>query len=194
MLTPEHLLANFDPATGTIAGRPVTTRRLSDLKGLFVDPKAYDAALQAKDSIVYTVASIEFAKGEGQLHCGLGVVNPGKVGNEYFFTKGHLHSWREAAEFYIGLKGRGLMILEDEHSGESAVVDLLPNSTVYVPAHTAHRTVNTGNDPLVYLGVYPSDAGHDYAAIQNKNFRKIVVEKNNAPVVMNRSDVSLHQQ
>jgi len=192
MLNPEDLFAAFDPSTGTIDGRPTITRHLSDLRGLFLDSTAFETAVGDKDPVVYTVASIDFARGEGQLHCGLGVINPGRVGSEYYFTKGHLHSWKEAAEFYIGLRGRGLMILEDEKSGESAVVDLLPNSTVYVPGHTAHRTVNTGDTPLVYIGVYPSQAGHDYSSIENRNFRKVVVEKKGAPAVMDRTDFS-HQ-
>jgi glucose-6-phosphate isomerase len=101
-----------------------------------------------------------------------------------------MHSWKEAAEYYIGLKGRGLMILEEEQTGISAVVDLLPNSTVYVPGRTAHRTVNTGDVPLVYIGVYPSGAGHDYTTIAERNFSTIVVAHNGTPRVMSRADAS----
>jgi glucose-6-phosphate isomerase len=32
----------------------------------------------------------------------LGVLMPGKVGAEYFMTKGHIHAWRPAAEVYLG--------------------------------------------------------------------------------------------
>ncbi len=194
MLTPEELLATFNPSTGTIDGHPLTMRRLSDLRGLFVDSTAFEAALAKKDSVVYTVSTIDLAKGEGQLHCGLGVVYPGRVGGEYYFTKGHLHSWRKAAEFYIGLKGKGVMILEDETSGESLVLDLLPNSAVYVPGHTAHRTVNTGTTPLVYIGVYPSEAGHDYDSIGDRNFKKVVFAKGGVPTVIDRTDYILHSQ
>ena len=42
---------------------------------------------------------------------------------------------------------------------------LTPESAVYVPGHTAHRTINTGDMPLTYLGIYPARAGHDYGVI-----------------------------
>jgi len=50
----------------------------------------------------------------------------------------------------------------------------------------AHRTINTGGDPLVYLGISPSSAGHDHAAIARRNFRNIVVERDGVPVMISR--------
>jgi glucose-6-phosphate isomerase len=101
-------------------------------------------------------------------------------------TKGHYHSHRPAAEVYVGLRGEGVMLLEDEATGESRMVVLRENCTVYVPGHTAHRTMNTGTVPLVYLGIYPSNAGHDYAAIAANNFRKIVVDCDGKPEMKDR--------
>ena len=70
---------------------------------------------------------------------------------------------------YFGLSGEGVMLLEDEASGEYRMVPLRPNEAVFVPGHTAHRTINTGRVPLTYLGVYPARAGHDYDAIARRN-------------------------
>ncbi|MGH7456159.1 MAG: glucose-6-phosphate isomerase family protein [bacterium] len=184
----EQLLSRFDPETGTIDGVPTVTRRLSDLRNCFADERAYEAALQQGNPIIYTVASVEPAAGEGQLHYGIGMIMPGRVGEEYYLTKGHLHEWRPAAEFYIGLRGKGMMLLEDINSGESRMLDLVPNSAVYVPGFTAHRTVNVGAVPLVYLGVYPAAAGHDYSTIAEKNFRKVIVMCNDRPVLMGREE------
>jgi glucose-6-phosphate isomerase len=36
---------------------------------------------------------------------------------------------------------------------------------VYVPPHWAHRSINTGNEPLISFCVYPGDAGHNYGDI-----------------------------
>lgn len=102
-------------------------------------------------------------------------------------TKGHLHSWREAAEFYFGLSGEGVMLLEDEATGESRMVPLRPNGVVYVPGHTAHRTMNTGQVPLTYVGVYPAKAGHDYRTIAKTNFRWVVVERDGRPAMIERT-------
>jgi glucose-6-phosphate isomerase len=95
---------------------------------------------------------------------------PGKIGDEYFLTKGHLHAWRPAAEFYFGLSGEGVMLLEDEATGESRLVPLRPHHAVYVPGHTAHRTVNTGAVPLTYLGVYPARPGTTTVLSPNEIF------------------------
>jgi glucose-6-phosphate isomerase len=182
----EDLSVAFSLDAASLGSRPMIRRHLSDLRGSFADPVAYDAALTKGDPLVYEVSAVEPATGDGQLHYGLGILYPGKVGDEYFLTKGHYHSHRPAAEVYIGLRGDGAMLLEDESSGESRFVPLRENSCVYVPGHTAHRTVNTGRIPLVYIGVYPSNAGHDYGAIASRNFKKIVIERDGVTVLIDR--------
>lgn len=182
----EDILTKIDSATGSLSNRPVQQRHLDDLEGCFSDAAAYDAALRAGNPLLYTVCSVEPADGDGQLHYGLGILHPGKIGDEYFMTKGHLHSWREAAEVYIGLAGEGMMLLEDESIGESRMVPLRPHHVVYVPGHTAHRTMNVGAVPLTYIGVYPARAGHDYSTIAAKNFRCLVVERDGQPTMIQR--------
>jgi glucose-6-phosphate isomerase len=186
MFEVEKLLSEFNPATGQIAGAPLVQRHLHDLRGCFADAAAFAGAAAAGNPLVYSVASVEPASGAGDLHYGVGCLLPGKIGDEYYLTKGHLHSWREAAEVYLGLAGEGVMLLEDESSGESRMVPLRPHGVVYVPGHTAHRTVNVGQTPLTYLGVYPAKAGHDYSTIANTNFRCVVVERNGKPTMIER--------
>ena len=182
----QDLSVPFSLDTAHIGDRPFVERRLSDLRGSFADSAAYEAALSASDPVLYAVTAVEPASGDGQLHYGLGILYPGKIGDEYYLTKGHLHAHRPAAEVYVGLSGHGMMLLEDEATGESRLVQLRERTVVYVPGHTAHRTLNTGTVPLVYLGIYPSNAGHDYGAIATRNFRKIVIERNGKPVMIDR--------
>lgn len=180
------LALHFDPIAGVIIGREGDTRRLSDVQAAFADPAACARLLTQDDPLLYYVTQVEENEGPGQLHYGLGILMPGKVGDEYYMTKGHLHAWRPAAEVYVGLRGKGMMILEDERNGESIVVPLEANSTVYVPGHTAHRTVNVGTEPLVYWGILSSEAGHDYGTVSTRNFAKVIVEVDGQPVVMDR--------
>lgn len=182
------LSAKLDLDAGAIIGAPLVRRRLSDLRGCFADAAAYEAALREGDPLLYTVSSVEAGSGPGGLHYGLGVLYPGRVGDEYFMTKGHLHSRREAAEVYIGLRGEGCMLLEDEATGESRLEPLGEGRVVYVPGHAAHRTMNTGDVPLVYIGVYRADAGHDYGAIAEKNFRMVVVAREGRPTMVERKE------
>jgi glucose-6-phosphate isomerase len=188
MRTLARLFSTFDPEGGTIDGCPILRRRLSDLAGVFADAEAYRERLQSENPVLYTVSTFDAPAGEGALHCGLGVIYPGRIGDEYFMTRGHLHSRRETAEFYIGLRGKGLMLLQGEDGSGEQTVDLVRDSIAYVPGHTAHRTVNTGDDPLVYLGIYPATAGHDYETIAQDNFRSVVIMRNGTPVVLPRRD------
>lgn len=181
------LTREYEPASAALNGGAVVERRLSDLRGCFADTAAYEAALAREDSLLYRVTAIEPASRPGDLHYGLGVLYPGKVGDEYFLTKGHLHAKREAAEVYVGLRGEGMMLLEDEATGASRLEPLGAGRIVYVPGYTAHRTMNTGTAPLTYIGVYPADAGHDYGAIAERNFLKILVEANGHPVLKDRN-------
>ena len=71
------------------------------------------------------------------------------------------------------------------------MLPLQERTVVYVPGHTAHRTINTGDGPLIYLGVYPAAAGHDYGAIAERNFRKVVVEREGRPVMLDRAGFQL---
>lgn len=188
MINLEKIVTNFDPITGTIPGATATQRHLSDLRGCFADTAMYEAKLASGNPLLYTVTAVEPAAGAGDLHFGIGLIMPGRIGDEYFMTKGHLHSWREAAEFYIGLSGEGMMLLEDEASGESRLVPLRANQAVYVPGHTAHRTMNVGATPLTYLGIYPAKAGHDYGAIARTNFRCVVIEREGKPAMVERKN------
>jgi glucose-6-phosphate isomerase len=183
----EQLLERFGVAEGALSGGVEVRRVLSQLDGCFHDEGAYERMLGEGDPLIYRVTAVERGSGSGDLHYGLGVLYPGKVGDEYYLTKGHYHENREAAEVYIGLAGEGRMLLEDEASGESVLLPFGRERVVYVPGHTAHRTINTGREPLIYFGIYPANAGHDYGAIAVNNFRYIVVEENGEPRLRERS-------
>lgn len=179
------LLRDFDAEAGTFAGDDYSVQHLSDLQGYFADRTAYEAALKAGDPIIYSVSTFAPCKDEGALHCTIARIEPGRIGCEWYLTRGHFHAWRAAAEFYIGLSGEGAMLLESEH-GESHMLSLRANSIIYVPGHTAHRTVNTGDTPLVYLGVYSAAAGHDYGPIAQRNFLKVIVNIDGTSTMMSR--------
>ena len=162
---------------------------LADLKTLFIDDRVCSILIK-ENPLVYSVSSVQPAQGEGQLHYGHGILYPGKVGDEYFFTRGHYHACRSAAEVYIILSGTGAMLLEDEQTQKSHLLPLSRNTIIYVPAYTAHRTINTGDIPLSYLGIYPANAGHDYAPIAEKNFRKALIDVNGKPTLVERNSYS----
>ena len=151
-------------------------RRLSSLRGQFLDGDAYDAMLAKEDTLIYEVYEIRRPEVAGELAMGISVVHPGKVGAEFFMTKGHYHAILECGEVYYCMKGEGFMVMETPE-GEASVEALRPGKVLYVPPCWAHRSVCTSRqEDLATFFVYPANAGHDYGTIERQGFRKLVVE------------------
>jgi glucose-6-phosphate isomerase, archaeal len=152
-------------------------RSLSSMKGQYHDRAAYDSMLAKEDTLLYEVYELRRPEEEGELLSGISIVHPGKVGEEYFMTKGHFHEVLETAEVYYCLSGKGAMVMETPE-GEWSVKDLTPGTVLYVPPRWAHRSVNTGEQgDLVTFFIYPANSGHDYGSIESSGFRKLVVNR-----------------
>jgi len=41
--------------------------------------------------------------------------------------------------------------------------------------------MNTGDEEFIFLAVYPGDAGHDYKAVEERGFAKVLVEERGSP-------------
>ncbi len=158
-------------------------RRLSSLRGQFLDHAAFDARLAQDDPELYKVYAVDRPAVAGELSSGLTILHPGKVGDEYYMTKGHFHAVLETGEVYYALAGQGRMVMETPE-GDWHVAEMTPGAVVYVPPRWAHRSVNVGNEDLVLFWVYPANAGHDYGAIERQGFRKLIVERDGAPTIV----------
>lgn len=112
----------------------------------------------------------------GGLFWGNSTVHPGDVGGEYFMTRGHFHAVRDRGEIYATITGEGMLVLMDEER-RGWTEPMRAGSTHYVPGRIAHRVVNTGNVPITFLACWPSDAGHDYAAIDAQGFSLRVMRR-----------------
>lgn len=173
-----------DLASGAIPdAHRVQTRRLSDLRGLFGDADA-EAALAADDPVVYRVYDAHDAPKEpGQLLFSTTVIEPGRVGDEYFMTKGHFHAKEDRTELYYGLKGEGYLLLQTR-DGRVDAQRMTPGAAAYVPPYWGHRTVNTGSEPFVFLAVFPADAGYDYGSIRERGFASRIVAGEDGPRIV----------
>lgn len=159
-------------------------RFLSAMKGQYWDREAYSRLLAIEDTLLYEVYEVKRPEMAGELLPGISIVHPGKVGDEYFMTKGHFHTVLETAEVYFCQKGQGVMVMETPE-GDWAVEPLYPGCVLYVLPRWAHRSVNTSPDEdLVTFFVYPGNAGHDYGTIEKQGFRKLVVERNGQPTII----------
>ena len=170
----------IDLKTGQIEDAAVSFRRIGDLIGVFADEEA--RAAMPQDAIVYRVETHQAEKEgtPGGLLFGTSFVYPGKVGDEYFMTKGHFHAKRDTAEYYFCIAGKGALILMDE-SGKCWAEEMEPGTLHYIPRSVAHRLANTGEEILAVGCCWGADIGHDYATIAREGFSKRLREVDGAP-------------
>ncbi len=151
-------------------------RKLSNMAGQYLDQDAYKNKLAEEDSLLYEVYELKRPEITGEILHGISIVHPGKVGKEYFMTKGHYHTVLDTAEIYYTLNGNGIMVMETPE-GDWAVKKLVPGGVLYVPPRWAHRSVNVGmEEDLVMFFAYPGNAGHNYATIETQGFRKLILD------------------
>jgi glucose-6-phosphate isomerase len=152
-----------------------TTRRLSAMRGMYADGTAFEKAVAAGDPLVYEFYELGVPEKASDLAFGSSITYPGKVGNEYYMTKGHFHTILETGEVYYTLSGEGFMLTENPE-GDVILQPMRPGVAVYVPPRYAHRTINSGGTPLVSFFAFRGDAGHDYGSIETKGYRNLVIE------------------
>ena len=150
-------------------------KRLNELRGIYRDQEALDAILAARGDIVaYEV--LEFIQPGTDIGFGTTTMYPGRVGEEFFMTRGHFHQRRDRGEIYYTQSGEGLLLLQSRE-GETQTVDMKSGSCAFIPPDWAHRSINTGNVPLVFVWACNPDAGHDYGEILARGMRKLVVSR-----------------
>jgi len=176
-LFPFTIALDMDLGTLTPEGE-VVERRISDMREMFIA-----GSDDSVDAVVYRVYAIQSPETASDLQCSTTVLLPGTVGREYFMTRGHFHEVRDRAEIYIGLAGDGRLVMATE-DGRHAVESISRGTVSYVPGGWAHRSVNVGEEPLVFFAAYVGDAGHDYRTIEEQGFPVAVVRGEDGPRVM----------
>ena len=170
-MTSDDVLA--EPAFLTIASSGVMSgatgayeKLLGDLAGVYLDDAAYSQAVAefGAERLAYRVEVNQLAEGPGALIIGTSTVLPGRIGDEFAMTRGHLHVKADRAELYYCVSGRGVMLM-DTVAGDSRAIQMEPGEAVHVPGHWVHRSVNIGDEPLVTVFCYAADAGQDYQII-----------------------------
>lgn len=193
-MTPTHSLpaiaelmapwaVDIDLAEGTMRTPDrVLLRKASDMRGYYQDEAALQRLIASGDPIHYEVFQKNIPECRGHLLVCISKLYPGCVGEECFMTKGHYHSISGTAEIYLCLRGRGYMMMKTA-DGQCAAEPMWRNRVVYVPPHWAHRSINTGDEPLISFCVYPADAGHNYGDIAGEGFPKRVFIRNDKEII-----------
>lgn len=174
----------FNLENGLSPSQKSTRRMLSNMRGIYLDNTAQEKILEKDDVCVYEFYELGIPEKPSELAFGTTILYPGKVGNEYFMTKGHFHEKLETAEIYYCTKGHGYLLMEDLE-GKVEIQEMTSGISVYVPPNFAHRSINVSKtEPFIMFFVFRADAGHDYKTIETKGFRKLVIEEDEKPVII----------
>lgn len=174
---------DFDLKTGLSETKETTKRYLSQMKGMFSDQEAYEKMMAEGDRLVYEFHEMGVPETPGNLAFGCSITYPGKVGDEYFMTKGHFHTILDTSEIYYCLSGHGYMLMENPE-GDWLACELTPGKALFIPGRYAHRSINVDpEEPLRTFFVFRADAGHDYATIETKGYRKLLVDADGVPTI-----------
>jgi len=180
----EHLvsrLTDFNLTTGLSKTHKPIQRLLSNMKGLFADDVALNAAIADENKLVYEFYDMGVPESEKEVAYGTSITYPGKIGDEYFMTKGHFHTVLDAAEIYYCLRGNGYMLMENPE-GDWEAQELKPGQALYVPGRYAHRSINiSATEPLITFFAFPANAGHDYGTIESQGYRMLLIERDGKP-------------
>lgn len=158
----------------------IITRRISDMASAYADEEAARKMAEEANPVVYEMYEAHVPTVQGELAFCTTKMYPGKVGQEYFMTKGHYHVDEQTAEIYYAYSGHGVLLTQTK-DGEYCLIDMPKGAIAHVEPGWAHRTYNVGDEPFVFLAVYPVTAGHDYGSIEKEGFSHTLVKGNSGP-------------
>lgn len=162
------LSGTLAPSTGSYE------KRLSELREIYSDKSAFDNAVKERsDPVVYRV--VEYRPPQSDIFFGTTTMYPGEIGGEFYMTRGHFHARRDMGEIYYTQSGRGILLLESR-DGQSRTVEMNPGVCAFIPPDWAHRSINVGDELLVFVWACNPDAGHDYAEILKRGMRKRILK------------------
>ncbi|WP_348665177.1 glucose-6-phosphate isomerase family protein [Dubosiella newyorkensis] len=148
---------------------------------------AYDTTLP-NETCMYEVTSFLDPEGAaGHLNWGVSLLHPVLVDGECNMTRGHFHHDLSCEEYYWCAKGEGLLMLMDEQ-GNCWSEKMHVGTLHHIHGHHAHRLINTGNEDLEVICVWPANAGHDYAGIEEHPFPYRVYKENGEVIVRRRKN------
>jgi glucose-6-phosphate isomerase, archaeal len=150
---------------------------IGELAGIYASEDSFQrSAEQRGGEIAYRVNELRFTEQPSDLITGISILNPGKVGSEFFMTRGHLHRRADRPETYYCVSGHGILLMETL-DGKVEAAEMRPGNIVYVPPFWIHRSINIGSEIFATLFSYPADAGQNFEIVRKANgFQLLVVD------------------
>lgn len=158
-------------------------RKLSDLSMMFQAKEIVKQVVEKDNPLIYEIFYYGFQTSLSDMALGVTRIQSGTIGGEYYMTKGHYHQAHDQPEIYFCVKGNGYLLLETR-DGEFRAEKWTRGTISHIPPMWAHRVVNIGTEPLVFVATYHLAAGHEYEPVVKRGFLKRVIEENGKAVFM----------
>jgi glucose-6-phosphate isomerase len=150
---------------------------------MFFDQVAVKADLASGNPLVYDIRYYHFITSTSDMSLGVTRIFPGKIGDEYYMTKGHFHERDDQPEIYFCIRGQGYLLMESA-AGDFHAHPWRPGVITHIPPFYAHRVVNTSGETLIFVASYHVSAGHNYAPVVQRGFAQVVVERAGRPEML----------
>jgi len=144
---------------------------LSDIKDLFRDKDEVYKRLK-ENPLIYETFYPDIKENGNYVFYGITKIHPGKIGKEFFMTKGHLHIPEQITEAYLCLSGKGMLLEQKDNTVQKTLME--PGTINYVGESSFHRVYNIGNEPLIFYISCNADFEHDYSLLENGGFLDVV--------------------
>jgi glucose-6-phosphate isomerase len=97
------------------------------------------------------------------------VIYPHLIGDEYNMSHGFFHKRNDAQDYFWCAKGYGLLMIM-RRNGECWCEEMEEGSLHHIDEDVAVRLINIGDEELIVSHCFPSEAGMDMQAVQERPF------------------------
>ncbi|MEM3074872.1 MAG: glucose-6-phosphate isomerase family protein [Candidatus Pacearchaeota archaeon] len=136
-------------------------RKLKDLKGIFMNFNLSEKKIL--NEIVYET----YTKKLSPINLTLTILYPGKINEEFYMTKGHIHKTK-TPEFYILIEGKGILLTQKGNKIKTTNMKRGKIELIY--GDWAHRIINTGNKKMKVMTIYHENSKPDYNITFKRRF------------------------
>jgi glucose-6-phosphate isomerase, archaeal len=163
----ESFINKYNLETGELAVCVNNKVYLNDMKYLFKDKFESNKRLK-ENPLIYETFYPDIEENARYVFYGVTKIHPGRIGDEFFMTKGHLHIPAQVTEIYFCLSGEGMLLEQKDDIVRKTIIG--KGNIAYIGESSFHRVYNTGKEPLIFFVSCNADFKHDYSPLDNNGF------------------------
>ncbi len=134
------------------------------------------------EQVIYELTLKEAEPEEGHLLWGHVLLNPGRVNDEYFMTRGHFHNNEHKEEYVLCMAGFGFLMFLDPQ-GNCWCEEMEEGTLHHIPEGVGRRIINLSDEPMHLSFCVPANAGTREFAFNDGVFPCRIYEDDGEPAI-----------